>query len=151
MRNFSAIGWAALGWLLACSSVTAAALEVREAWIREAPPAASVLAAYMAIRNTGKADAVITAVASPDFDHTELHRSVVESGIARMVRINELEIAAGETISLDPGGIHMMLIGPLRPLHDGDTVTLTIQDGDGISNTLTVPVIRETGEAAHHH
>ena len=134
-----------------CSSASAATLEIHGAWIREAPPNASVLAAYMIISNTGTTDAQITDVASPDFEHAELHRTVVEGGIARMIRINSLEIPAGKALSLDPGGIHLMLIDPQRALHEGDSVTLTIRTGDGASTTLSVPVVRETGEMTHQH
>jgi copper(I)-binding protein len=151
MRTILAILYAALGMLLSILPAVGATLEVRDAWIREAPPTASVLAAYMVISNTGGTPARITAIASPDFDHTELHRTIVESGVARMVPIEKLEIAAGEMISLEPGGIHLMLINPLRQLRQGDTVTLILQCADGTSDTFTAPVIRETGEAAHQH
>jgi copper(I)-binding protein len=142
---------AALGLLLSFSTATGATLEVHDAWIREAPPTATVMASYMVISNTGESPAGITAITSPDFDHTELHRTIIRTGVASMVPIEKLEIPAGESISLTPGGIHLMLINPLRPLRVGDTVTLVIQGADGSSNTYTVPVIRETGEAAHQH
>jgi hypothetical protein len=142
---------ATLGLVPAFSPAAGATLEVHDAWIREAPPTASVLAAYMLISNTGGGPAAITAITSPDFDHTELHRTVVESGVASMVPIEKLEIPAGENISLEPGGIHLMLMNPQRPLREGDTVTLEIQSADGSSKTFTVPVIRATGETAHQH
>jgi copper(I)-binding protein len=151
MRIIPEIVWAALGLLLAVSPAQGATLAVQDAWIREAPPTASVLAAYMVINNTGESLAGITAIASPDFERTELHRTVVESGVARMVAIEKLEIPSGDKLSLDPGGIHLMLINPLRPLRAGDTVTLVIQGDDGASTTVSVPVVREAGEAAHQH
>ena len=151
MRTVLAYLHAALGLLLSFSPSYGATLEVHDAWIREAPPTASVLATYMVISNTREAPAEITAIASPDFDHPELHRTVVESGVARMVPIKKLQIPAGERISLEPGGIHLMLINPQRPLREGDTVTLVIHCADGFSNTFTVPVIRAAGEVAHQH
>jgi copper(I)-binding protein len=151
MRNFPAILGAVLGLMPSFSSAAGATLEVHDAWIREAPPTASVLAAYMVISNTGAAPAEITAIASPDFDHTELHRTVVEGDVARMIPIEKVEIPAGDTISLDPGGTHLMLINPLRPLHAGDTVTLVIRSADGFSRTIAVPVVRDTGETSRQH
>jgi copper(I)-binding protein len=142
---------AALSLLLSFSPAEGATLEVHDAWIREAPPTASVLAAYMVISNTGGDPAEITSIASPDFDHTELHRTIVEAGVARMAPIEKLEIPAGEKIPLEPGGIHLMLINPQRPLREGDTVTLIIHCADGYDNTFTVPVLRAAGEAAHQH
>jgi copper(I)-binding protein len=136
--------------LLSVPATASETLVVHTAWIREAPPTARVLAAYMVIENTGESPAGIMAIASPDFEHTELHRTTVESGIARMVPIDKLEIPAGEQISLEPGGIHLMLFNPLRPLREGDKVTLTIQGADGFSKSFMVPVIRETGDAVLH-
>jgi copper(I)-binding protein len=135
--------------LLSASAMAGTTLQVHDAWIREAPPTASVLAAYMVINNTGESPAEITAIVSPDFEHTELHRTIVESDVASMVPIETLDIPAGEKLSLEPGGIHLMLINPQRPLRQGDTVTLVFQSADGSSNTFTVPVKRATGEAAH--
>ena len=131
--------------------VSGASLEISDAWIREAPPTASVLAAYMVIHNAGAASAEISLITSPDFGHVEMHRTVVENGVASMVPIGKLEIPPGEQITLKPGGTHLMLIDPRRPLHEGDTVTLTFQYTDGQKGTFPIPVIRQTGELEHHH
>jgi copper(I)-binding protein len=151
MRTVLVFLLAALGLLPSSSAAAGVTLEVHDAWIREAPPTTRVLAAYMLISNTGESPAEITSIASPDFEHTELHRTIVESGVARMAPIESLEIPAGEKISLEPGGIHLMLINPLRPLHEGDTVTLIIHRADEIYNTFPVAVVRATGETAHQH
>jgi copper(I)-binding protein len=142
---------ATLGLVPSFSPAAGATLEVHDAWIRETPPTASVLAAYMIITNTGGEPAAITAITSPDFERTELHRTIVEFGIASMAPIEKLEIPAGEKISLEPGGIHLMLMNPQHPLREGDTVILEIQNVDGSSKRFTVPVIRATGETTHQH
>ena len=153
MKNYLRIICTASGVLLAVAAAVGSTLEVHDSWIREAPPTASVLAAYMVISNSGEYPVEITAVASPDFDHTELHRTVLESGVASMVPIEKLEIPAGGKISLEPGGVHLMLISPLHPLREGDSATLILQSADGSSDRITTPVKRETGEAADrpHH
>jgi copper(I)-binding protein len=151
MTRFIEIAFAFSALVLVVSSVSAAPLEVSDAWIREAPPAASVLAAYMVIHNAGAASAEISLITSPDFGHVEMHRTVVENGVASMVPIGKLEIPPGEQITLKPGGTHLMLIDPRRPLHEGDTVTLTFQYTDGQKGTFPIPVIRQTGELEHHH
>src|SRR5512147_3065222 len=115
MRTVLTFLHATLGLLLSFSPAYGATLEVHDAWIREAPPTASVLAAYMVISNVRETPAEIAAISSPDFEHTELHRTIVESGVARMVPIEKFQIPAGERISLEPGGIHLMLINPERP------------------------------------
>lgn len=136
---------------LMVAPASGASLAVSDAWIREAPPTASVLAAYMVIRNAGTTPAQISRITSPDFGHVEMHRTVMENGVASMVPIGKLEIPAGEQITLKPGGTHLMLIDPRHPLHAGDMVNLTFQDADGHASTFPIPVIRETGEVEHHH
>jgi copper(I)-binding protein len=141
----------ALSALTSTVSSAAASLEVHNAWIREAPPAARVLAAYMVIRNAGTTAAEITNISSADFGHIEMHRTVIESGVASMVPIGKLQIPPGEQLALEPGGTHLMLIDPRHPLRAGDTVTLTFQDAGGHASTFSVPVMRETGAAGQHH
>jgi hypothetical protein len=58
----------------------------------QGPPTASVLAAYMVISNGGTCQ--ITPH-HPDFDHTELHRTIVES-VSPGWSDRETWIAAGE-------------------------------------------------------
>ena len=150
MKRFLAIAFA-FSALTSTFWSAAASLQVHDAWIREAPPTASVLAGYMVIRNAGTTPAEITNISSPDFGHSEMHRTVVENGVASMVPIGKLEIPPGEQITLEPGGTHLMLIDPRHPLRAGDTVTLTFHDAAGHASTFSVPVMRETGEVGHHH
>ncbi|RMD70852.1 MAG: copper chaperone PCu(A)C [Gammaproteobacteria bacterium] len=60
------------------------AVEVEHPWIPEAPPNAKVLAGYMTLVNTGDAPEVLTGVESPLFQRVEMHRMVMEKGMARM-------------------------------------------------------------------
>lgn len=125
---------------------------VRQPWIREAPPPARVLAAYMIIDNTGAAPASITRITSPDFQRTELHRTLIKDGVASMAPVATLQIPAGESVALLPGGMHLMLFDPLRPLHAGDSVTLVIHDSAGGRITVQAAVVRHAGgDPAHDH
>lgn len=134
------------------ADVTVPTLTVEHAWIREAPPSARVLAGYMTLVNTTEKSIQVTRVSSPDFAAAELHRTVVEDGVARMVPIDQLDIPAHDRRVLEPGGLHLMLIEPHQPLSDGDSVTLDIQYGDDSCIRISAPVLRKTGTGgAHHH
>ncbi|MGB5440598.1 MAG: copper chaperone PCu(A)C [Gammaproteobacteria bacterium] len=139
--------------LCLCTAATAATLDISHAWVREAPPASKVLAAYMAIRNPGDAVISISGISSPDFESAELHRTVVSEGMARMLHIKQLEIPAKGTVMLEPGGLHLMLFNPSRPLAAGDRVTLTLHLSNDICLTLDTPVIRraDDGQTHQHH
>ncbi len=129
---------------------------IDSAWIREAPPATPVLAAYMNVRNGGATDQQITGMESPDFSSAEIHRTVVEDGVAKMLPVDTLNVAAGDSVNLEPGGLHVMLFDPQRPLRAGDTTTLIVHMASGAAITVTATVMRKAGDDgaddhAHHH
>lgn len=139
--------------LLAATSLAGAdsGLQVSEPWIREAPPTSRVLAAYLTLVNTGDNTVTVTAISSPDFKNAEIHRTVIEAGVARMLPVKQLEVPAGGQLMLEPGGHHLMLFDPLRTLTAGETVTLIIHMNNGKQLSATAPVIRKTGEDHSHH
>ena len=139
--------------LLAATSLAGAdsGLQVSEPWVREAPPTSRVLAAYLTLVNTGDITVTVTAISSPDFKNAEIHRTVIEAGVARMLPVKQLEVPAGGQLMLEPGGHHLMLFDPLRTLTAGETVTLIIHMNNGKQLSATAPVIRKTGEDHSHH
>ena len=139
--------------LLAATSLAGAdsGLQVSEPWVREAPPTSRVLAGYLTLVNTGDNTVTVTAISSPDFKNAEIHRTVIEEGVARMLPVKQLEVPAGGQFMLEPGGHHLMLFDPLRTLTAGETVTLIMHMNNGNQLSATAPVIRETGEDHSHH
>lgn len=140
------------GLLLSCSLLAGPAIEVQQAWIREAPPTSRVLAGYMTIINTGDSPAEITGISSPDFARAELHRTRVEDGVARMVPVDSIPVPAGGRVMLEPGGMHLMLFDPGRLLKLDDSVRLEVKLSDGATLTVEALVIRVSdGNDDHHH
>jgi len=139
--------------LLAATSLAGAdsGLQVSEPWVREAPPASRVLAGYLTLVNTGDNTVTVTAISSPDFKNAEIHRTLIEAGVARMLAVKQLEVPAGGQLMLEPGGYHLMLFDPLRTLTAGATVTLIMHMNNGNQLSATAPVIRKTGEDHSHH
>jgi hypothetical protein len=69
-----------------------------------------------------------------------------------MLPVPELTIPAAGSVLLEPGGLHLMLFDPVRPLLQGDSVTLVLHRSDGICIALSVPVLRRMDdESPHHH
>ena len=135
------------------TAMAGSAVDVEAPWIREAPPASTVLAAYMILKNTGDTPKTITGIDSPDFRDSQIHRTVVENGVAKMLPVEQLTAPAGGSVGLEPGGLHLMLFDPQRPLRGGDSAILLIHDSDGDSITVHAPVVRKTGghDHSHHH
>ncbi len=91
--------------------------------------------AYMTFQNTTDAPISITRVTNPSFASVQIHESVIEDGISRMRSIDQLTIAANDTVALQPGGIHLMLHGALA----GDNATeFSFYAGDSLIAKLSV-------------
>jgi copper(I)-binding protein len=114
-------------------------IEVRDAWIRNAAQGSDIAAGYLTIENLRLTPMRIVAVSSPIARHTMLHETTVESGVAKMRARNALQIEPGQSLSLRPGGLHLMLHGLTRALQDGEQIVLTLQLADG--QMLNVPAI----------
>lgn len=122
-------------WFALCCTTTIAHAEGRigvfDAWIRAAPPGASMLAGYATLRNTGDAPISILTVQSHDFRMTSLHETAVEDGVARMREMHRLQIPAGGEVQLAPGGKHLMFMHPRREIAVGEQVGVTFLMADG--------------------
>jgi len=123
-----------LALALATSSWLAAAepdIVIENAWVREAPPTARMLAAYMTLTNRGDQDRLLVEVQSPAFSHIMLHKSELVDGIARMIHLDEILIPAQGSVQLEPGGLHLMMPAPEPRLSAGDVVQLVLVFADG--------------------
>ncbi|MDJ0847974.1 MAG: copper chaperone PCu(A)C [Myxococcota bacterium] len=126
-------------------------LEVRGAWVRLPPPGASA-AGYLELHNRGAAPLRVVGVSSPAAERVEMHRTVVENDVARMRPVKEIEVPAGGKVVLEPGGLHLMLIGP-QGLREGGELALTLTLEGGATLAATAEVKRHRaghGHAPHH-
>ena len=113
------------------SAMADSAVRVNNAWVREAPPGAHMMAGYMTIKNQGASEIALTGVDSPAFDHVMLHESRVVDGVARMIHQDEIVIPAEGSVELKPGSFHLMMPAPEPRLVEGDTVDLMLTFSSG--------------------
>lgn len=106
-------------------------LVFEQAWIRAAPPSSVVMAGYVRILNLGAVDASIESVASDAFGAVHLHEMREVDGVMKMRSIEALSVAAGESVALAPGGLHLMLMRPTASLDAGDRVQVEFVLKDG--------------------
>jgi copper(I)-binding protein len=128
------MGWVALALAAAVvqaqESPVAAELAVRDAWIRAAPPAAPVRAGYVVIENPDRREVVIDAVRSDAFGAIEIHEMRDVDGVMRMRRVPSLTLEPGRSVSLQPGGLHLMLFRPAVPLPPGERASIGFFAGE---------------------
>lgn len=126
-------------------------ITVEKAWVREAPPGARVLAAYMMIVNNTPAATRLIAARSNCCDSIEMHESVMHDGVMSMTRHDSIELPASGNIDFRPGGLHLMLFGPKKALHAGDKIDLQLEFNGLPVITVTAEVRRQTGMDGHQH
>jgi len=107
-------------------------------------------AAYFTIRNGGPASDVLLGVASPAAQQSELHRTSSEQGMARMRPAGEIQIGAGQTLTAEPGGLHVMLKGLHAPLLQGAKVPLDLTFRHAGTIAVEITVRPATIGAMHH-
>ncbi len=127
-------------------------IEIHDPWVREAPPTARVLAAYLQLHNHDDKTRTLVSVESPAFKRIELHRSEEKDGMATMTRVTKIMIAAHGKVTFEPGSLHIMLIDPVTPLKAGDRINLSLHFNDGSSLDISADV-RHGGasDETHHH
>ncbi len=119
--------------LLACAALAlaalpawAAGLSITGAWSRSTPPGVTVGVAYFTLKNdTGKSDRLLK-ISSPVAEKVQVHRTEVLDGIARMREVAVLHVDAGQTVMLEPNGMHLMLMGLKKPLVEGRSFELDL-------------------------
>lgn len=130
-----------LGLSVVGSPQVLAQLTVEDAYVRGLPPGQSVTAAYMSLHNSSSAPLRIMQASTSLADSVEFHGHSHDDGVMRMRRQASLQVPAEGVLRLEPGHLHMMLLGLQRPLSDGEMVPLRLC-GEGFPCLdLQVPVV----------
>ena len=102
-------------------------LEIGHPWARATPPTAPAGGGYLTIKNTGTTPDRLVEVRSPAAAAAQVHEMKMEGNVMRMRELDgPLEIKPGETVTLAPGGMHLMMMGLKEPLKQGEKVPLTL-------------------------
>lgn len=130
-----------LGVLLTTCSGAAGDGEISVSQARVPVPAGANGAAYMTLTNrTGGDDRLVGA--STDIAETvELHQTTTSDGATSMQHLDGVQIPSGGETVLEPGGLHLMLIGVTDPLAEGDTVDITLTFDNAGEQTVTAEVV----------
>ncbi len=119
-------------------------LKIDHPWARPTVTNRQPGAGFFSIENAGDTDQRLIEVRPDGFaEGIEIHAIVEEDGIFRMRNMADgLVIPAGETVALEPGGMHLMMFGLAEPLVEGATpsVTLVFEELGEIEVALTVEV-----------
>jgi hypothetical protein len=124
---------------------------VSNAWARATAPGAEMGAAYLTLEAGANAD-MLKAASTPRARTVEIHTVEHVDGVAKMRRVEAVELPAGKRVALAPGGMHLMLFGLASPLVAGERFELQLEFADAGSRTISVEVrpATSTGDQSSH-
>jgi len=117
-------------------------LTVAKPWMRYLLPSVPA-AGYMVLRNDSGSDVVVTGASSPACGMLMLHKSADDSGMAMMMDVQSITVPAHESITLAPGGYHLMCMQPVMKV--GDKVAAVLSFEDGATESVVLPVYGAQG------
>ncbi|MDQ0357415.1 copper(I)-binding protein [Rhodoplanes tepidamans] len=126
---------------------TAGALRIEKPWSRATPGGAKVAGGYMSITNTGTTPDRLVGGSLPQAGRFEVHEMKTENGIMTMrPLVQGLEIKPGQTVTLAPGGYHVMFMDLKQPLKEGETLSgeLRFEKAGTVAVTYSVQAIAAT-------
>lgn len=137
---------------LICGAAQAQNVEVKDAWIRTSVQGQMSTGAFMKI--TARENMKLVSVSTPVAGVAEVHEMKMEGDVMKMRAVKGgLDLPAGKTVELSPGGYHLMVMDLKAALPKGSTVpfTLVFKDAKGVESKveLKVPVALSL-EASHH-
>ena len=97
-----------------------------DAWARATPPGAKTGAAYVTVTNTGKEADRLLSVSTPVAGMAQLHTTINDNGVLKMRPIAAIDVKPGASVTLKPGGYHLMLMQLTQPLKQGETFPLVL-------------------------
>lgn len=146
MRRLTLEIAAALGLTLAAilalaTGARANDIEVTNAFARaSATDAAMAGSAYLTLVNHAAAADTLVAVATDAASAATVHQTVADGDVMSMPPVERLEVGAGATVTMQPGGLHIMLMGLKAPLRRGGTIRLRLTFEHGGELAVEVPV-----------
>jgi periplasmic copper chaperone A len=113
-------------------------LEVNHAWARATPGKSDIGAAYLTIRSPN-ADRLVAA-STPVAKEAQLHTMTMQGMVMKMRPLAAINVPAGQSVTLAPGGTHIMLMGLKSPLKAGQSFPLTLTFAKAGQRTVDVAV-----------
>ena len=117
-------------------------IHITQPWVRATPKGAKSGAGYMTITNKGTTPDRVSCVSSDASAQCQIHSMTMEGGVMKMRPVEGgLEIKPGETVTLAPGGFHVMLVTLKHPLETGQTVKATLKFDKAGTLDVEYPVV----------
>lgn len=120
------------------ASAHADTVKIENPWVRATAPGQKVAGGFMKL--TADADMTLVGGSSPISKTFELHFMRMDNGVMEMRQMQEIKLPKGQSVSLEPGNLHVMFIGLKSQIKPGQKVpvTLIVKGADGKEQKIAV-------------
>jgi periplasmic copper chaperone A len=131
--NFSQLARCVMPALLICnlyagsSWAADSAMMINNAWARPTVEGQQGGGGFVTLMNHGNTDDKLIGASSPAAARVELHTMSMEGEVMRMRQVPSIDIKAGQTVELKPGGLHVMFMDIKKPLQNGSKVPVIFE------------------------
>jgi hypothetical protein len=129
---------------------TTPTVDVKDAWVRATVAQQKSTGAFMQL--TAKTDTQLVEARSAAAGVVEVHEMAMDNNVMKMRKVAGLPLPAGQTVTLKPGGYHVMLMDLKGQVKEGDLVPVTLvfagKDGTRSTQELKVPARAMNANAA---
>ena len=133
-----ALGLSAVG--PAAADGVADKVTVTDPYVRAIPPVIKTTAAFMQLQSSDDVERFVVDASSPAAGAVELHMHTMDDGVMRMRRIVHIHLPPNKPVSLEPGGLHVMLFDLTAPIAPGDQIPITLTFDDGSTREISAEV-----------
>jgi len=131
----------------ACTAVKD--IEVHEVWARPAAQG-NTAATYFSLHNHTTTDDELIGATSTIANAVEIHESKMVNDVMTMNMVSSIPLKAGDELTFEPGGLHVMLVGIKQELQVGDKFNLVLRFKNHADITVKVKV-EEDGSTGNNH
>ena len=125
MKPHTLIPFVAASLLCLAATTAFAQVKVEQAWARPTVPGQQGGGGFLSITSTS-ADRLVSG-STPLAERFELHTMAMKGDVMEMRQVDAIELPAGKTVELKPGGLHVMFIGLKQALALGSKVPVTLK------------------------
>jgi periplasmic copper chaperone A len=125
------------------------AIAIDHPWARPTAAGQKAGGGYLKLSNAGSADRLLSA-RSDVAATVELHSMTMDGNVMRMRQVDGIDLPAGQTVELKPGGFHIMFMGLKAPLKEGSSFPVKLRFEKAGEVTVEVKVEQPKAAAAEH-
>tara|TARA_R110002110_G_scaffold85816_6_gene223988 strand:+ start:26669 stop:27133 length:465 start_codon:yes stop_codon:yes gene_type:complete len=116
-------------------------VQIVEPWARASIGTSRPAAAYLTAQNKGRETVWLVGVETPVAVRAEIHRIIRDGDVLSMQSAGDVEIPPAGSVTLAPGGLHVMLMNLRQPIVRGSEFPLVLRFSNGERLEVTVPVM----------